>query len=186
MRANDTLINILGAIALACLLLAGTACGGGEAHQRQRLTLAWYGDSITADGGQAHRISAPAFDVQDFSVGGKHSDSPLDPGDTADVVVLRYGMADAAHGLTPAMTRANVLNLLALVQAQGRRAIVINVSATPTGLEADTNAALADITDIDVSAVPVVTLDGIHPDEASYARLATFIHAELVRLLLKD
>lgn len=182
MRVTDTLINLLGALALAGLLLAGTACGGGDV--RQRLTLAWYGDSITADGGQARRISAPEFDVQDFSVGGKHSDSPLDALDTADVVIIRYGMADAAHGLTPAMTRANVLNLLALVQAQGRRAIVINVSATPTGLEAATNAALADLTDIDVSGVPVVTLDGIHPDDASYARLAAHIHAELVRLLL--
>ena len=178
-------INVLGALAVAIVLLAGTACGGGEAAPK-RLTLAWYGDSITADGHQAARISAPEFDVQDFSVGGKHSDSPLSPLDTADVVVIRYGMADAAHGLTPAMTRANVLNLLALVQAQGRRAIVINVSATPTCLECATNAALADLTDIDVSGVPVVTLDGIHPDEASYARLAEYIHAALVRLLLKD
>ena len=179
---RDTLINIVLALLMAAVLLAGTACGGGDAAPR-RLTLAWYGDSITADGGQAARISAPEFDVQDFSVGGKHSDSPLDARDTADVVILRYGMADAAHGLTPAQTRANLLNLLALVQAQGRRAIVINVSRTPTCLECATNAAISDLTDIDVSGIEGDTLDGIHPDEAFYARLATYIHGELLRLL---
>lgn len=178
-----TLINIIGALAFAIVLLAGTACAGGDAAPK-RITLAWYGDSITADGGQAHTISAPDFDVQDFSVGGKHSDSPLDPNDTADVVILRYGMADAAHGIAPAQTRANLLNLTALAQARGQRVIVINISATPTGLEAATNAAIADITTIDVTGVPVVTLDGIHPDEPSYARLAAHIHNELVRLLL--
>lgn len=181
MRA--TLINILGALAAAMALLAGTACGGGDATPR-RLTLAWYGDSITSYQHQALKISAPDFDVQDFSAGGKHSDSPLDARDTADVVILRYGMADAAHGLTPAQTRANLLNLIALAHAQGRRAIVINVSRTPSCLECATNAAIADLTDIDVSGIDGATLDGIHPDEAFAARMAMFIHAELVRLLL--
>lgn len=181
MRA--TLLNLLGALAAAIVLLAGTACRGGDAAP-MRLTLAWYGDSITSYQGQAVKISAPEFDVLDYSVGGKHSDSPLDPQDTADVVILRYGMADAAHSIAPAQTRANIINLTALAQARGQRVIVINVSATPSGLEAATNAALADLTTIDVSGVPVITLDGIHPDEPSAARLAAHIHRELVRLLL--
>lgn len=177
-KATDIFLALIAAF----VLLAGTACGGGEGAEK-RTTLAWYGDSITSYMGQAHRISEPDFDVQDFSVGGKHSDSPIEWSDTADVVILRYGMADAAHGITPLQTRTNLLNLLAVTKAQGRRAIVINVSRTPTCLECATNAAIADLVDIDVRGIDGGTLDGIHPDNDFHNRMNKYIHDELVRLL---
>lgn len=159
------------------VLLAG--CGGGGGAD-DRLTVAFYGDSITA--GQVERIARRTFRGIDYAVGGQHSDAPLHPDDTAPVVVLRYGMADAAHGLTPQETRENLLALTAQVRAQGRRPIVVNVSRTESGFEQPTNDAIADLTDIDVSSVPIRTLDGIHPDDESYERLNAFIHDALARL----
>lgn len=157
-----------------------TGCGGGGGGADDRLTVAFYGDSITA--GQVERIARSTFRGIDYAVGGQHSDAPLHPDDTAPVVVLRYGMADAAHGLTPQETRENLLALIAKVRAQGRRPIVVNVSRTESGFEQPTNDAIADLTDIDVRGVPVRTLDGIHPDDESYERLNAFIHDALVRL----
>lgn len=161
-------------------VLTLVGCGGGGGSD-DRLTVAFYGDSITA--GQVERIARSTFRGIDYAVGGQHSDAPLHPDDTAPVVVLRYGMADAAHGLTPQETRENLLALTAQVRAQGRRPVVVNVSRTESGLEVPTNEAIADLTHIDVSSVPIRTLDGIHPDEKSYERLNAFIHDALVKLL---
>jgi hypothetical protein len=160
-------------------LLAACGGGGGGASP-QKLKIAFYGDSITTQ--QVPSIAKETFDWADYSIGGQHSDAPLHPSDDAPVVVLRYGMADAAHGLTPQETRRNLLDLRSKVQARGSRPIVVNVSQTPTGFERPTNEAIADMTDIDVSWIEGETLDGIHPDDTFYGRLNDHIHRELARL----
>jgi lysophospholipase L1-like esterase len=166
-----------------CLFLLLAACGGGGPDTpKAKTVISFYGDSITS-GGQVAKIVRGDFIGLDCSVGGQHSDVPLNPADTASVVVIRYGMADAAHGLAPAQTRANVEKLLVDVKALGKRPIVVNVSYTPSGIELPVNAALQNLVDIDVSDLRGLLLDAYHPDEAFYALLNDRIHAELVRLL---
>lgn len=160
---------------VAALVLSG--CGGGVPET----VVSFYGDSITEF--QVPKIAQGDFVALDYAVGGKHSSSPLDPGDYASTVVLRYGMADAAHGLTPGQTRSNLLARKSEAQALGKRVVIVNVSRTPTCLECATNAAIADITDIDVHDIEGLTLDGIHPDDAFYARLDQRIHDRLVQML---
>lgn len=165
------------------LLVLLTACGGGGPDiPKTKTVISFYGDSITS-GGQVARIVRGDFVGLDYSVGGQHSDVPLNPLDTASVVVIRYGMADVAHGLSPATTRTNVIALVAAVRALGKRPIVVNVSYTPSGIERPVNAALAGLVDIDVSDLRGTLLDDYHPDDAFYRLLNDRIHDELVRLL---
>ena len=162
-----------------------SACGGGDntpAVPKEKTVISFYGDSITANG-KVPKIVKDDFIGLDFANGGQHSDVPLDPRDTASVVVIRYGMADVAHGLLPSQTRANVEKLVAQVKALGKRPIVVNVSYTPSGIELPVNAALAGIVDIDVSDLRGKLLDELHPDDAFYDLLNNRIHDELVRLL---
>lgn len=160
---------------LAIALIAG--CGSAP----EQAVVSIYGDSITS-GGNAEKIANGEFKILDYSVGGKHSDSPLDPSDYAPVVVLRYGMADAAHGLTAQQTRANLLRLIDQAHALGKQTIVVNVNKTPTCLECQVNTAISDITDIDVSQIDGVTLDGIHPDDAFYDKLNAAVRAGVKRI----
>ena len=171
---------------LLCLvlfvLLAACGGGGGDAPSapKAKTVISFYGDSITS-GGQVARIVRGDFIGLDYSVGGQHSDVPLNPADTASVVVIRYGMADVAHGLLPSQTRANVEKLVADVRRLGKRPIVVNVSWTPSGIELPVNAALQGLVDIDVSDLRGQLLDELHPDDAFYALLNDRIHDELVR-----
>lgn len=166
-----------------CLFALLSACGGGDPAPPAKTVISFYGDSITS-GGQVAKIVRNDFIGLDYSVGGQHSDVPLNPADTASVVVIRYGMADVAHGLSPAQTRANVEKLIADVKALGKRPIVVNVSWTPAGIELPVNAALQGLVDIDVSDLRGVLQDALHPDDAFYKLLNNRIHSELVRFLL--
>ena len=167
-------------IALFALL---SACGGGDpSTPKAKTVISFYGDSITANG-KVPKIVRDDFIGLDYAVGGQHSDVPLNPKDTASVVVIRYGMADVAHGLAPAQTRANVEKLIADAKALGKRPIVVNVSWTPSGIELPVNAALQGLVDIDVWDLRGNLQDDLHPDAAFYMLLNNRIHTELVRLL---
>lgn len=160
---------------LVAFLLCG--CGGGDSPT----AVAFYGDSLTA--GHVQDVVQGDFVGFDYAVGGQLSFVPLNPDDRAPIVVIRYGMADAWFKVTPEQTRANVQAKVDQIKSQGRYPIVVNVSQTPTGFERATNAALKDITDIDVSGVVGKTLDGIHPDEMFYKALNSLIHDSLVLLV---
>lgn len=168
-------------LSLGLLALLSGCGGGGPAALNAPTTVSFYGDSIT--GGQVANIVRGDFIGLDYATGGQHSDTPLNPADTASVVVIRYGLADVAHGLAPSQTRANVEILVAQVKALGKRPIVVNVSYTPSGIERPVNAALAGLVDIDVSDIRGGLVDELHPDEAFYALLNDRIHDELVRLV---
>ncbi len=163
--------------ALAALILATllTACGGGDAPPT---VVAFYGDSITA--GRAQDIAAGAFEVQDFARPAQTSAAPLSPADRSAITVLRYGMADVVHRIPPEATRLHLLALVAQIQLLGRVPVVVNVSRTDDGREQATNAAIADITTIDVTDIDGRTVDGIHPDDAYHAALNARIRAALI------
>lgn len=168
------------AILLVALFLV--ACGGGdiEAH---RITVAFYGDSITA--GRPMDIAQGKFDVQDFAAPAKLSNAPLDVRDVSSITVLRYGMADAVLSIPPEMTRLNLLLRIMQIMAGGRRAVVVNVNQTESGLEKPTNAAIADLVNIDVSGVPGATVDGIHPNEDFHVVLNARIHDGLMAIIAR-
>ena len=162
---------LLAALLGAALLVA---CGGGDAPPK---VVAFYGDSITA--GRAQDIAAGAFEVQDFARPAQTSAAPLSPADRSTVTVLRYGMADIVHHIPPEVTRLNLLALVAQIVALGRTPVVVNISRTDDGRERATNAAIADITTIDVSDMPGATVDGIHPTDAYHAALNARIRERL-------
>lgn len=161
-------------LVLLAFLLFG--CGGGDAPT----TISFYGDSLTA--GHVQDVVQGDFIGVDYAVGGQLSFVPLNPDDRAPVAVIRYGMADAWFKVAPEQTRANVGKMVDQIRARGGYPIVVNVSQTPTGFEKATNAALKDITDIDVSCIEGNTLDGIHPDDEFYRALNQQIHDGLIVL----
>ena len=150
------------------------ACGGGDAPPK---VVAFYGDSITA--GRAADIAAGAFEVQDFARPAQTSDTPLSPHDRSQITVLRYGMADIVHRIPPEVTRLNLLLLVAHIQLIGRTPVVVNVSRADDGRQQATNAAIRDLTTIDVSDIEGRTVDGIHPDDAYHAALNARIRERL-------
>ena len=163
--------------ALAALILAALlcACGGGDAPADK--IVAFYGDSITA--GRAQDIAAGAFKVQDFARPAQESSAPLSPDDRSTVTVLRYGMADIVHRIPPEATRLHLLALVAQIQLLGRVPVVVNVSRADDGRERATNAAIADITTIDVTDIEGATVDGIHPTDEYHAALNARIRERL-------
>ena len=150
------------------------ACGGGDAPPK---VVAFYGDSITA--GRAQDIAAGLFQAQDFARPAQNSDAPLSPDDRSQITVLRYGMADIVHHIPPEVTRLHLLALVAQIVALGRTPVVVNISRTDDGRERATNAAIADITTIDVSDMPGATVDGIHPTDDYHAALNARIRERL-------
>lgn len=163
--------------ALAALILAALlcACGGGDAPADK--IVAFYGDSITA--GRAQDIAAGAFAVQDFARPAQTSATPLSADDRSAITVLRYGMADIVHRIPPEATRLHLLALVAQIQLLGRVPVVVNVSRADDGRERATNAAIADITTIDVTDIEGATVDGIHPTDEYHAALNARIRERL-------
>lgn len=156
------------------VLLALAGCGGGEGSEK---IVAFYGDSITA--GRAADIAAGLFQAQDFARPAQNSDAPLSPDDRSQITVLRYGMADIVHHIPPEVTRLNLLALVAQIVALGRTPVVVNVSRADDGRQQATNAAIKDITTIDVSDIEGATVDGIHPTDDYHAALNARIRERL-------
>lgn len=164
------LVTLLAALAGALGLVG---CGGGDAP----VVVAFYGDSITA--GRTQDIAAGQFVAQDFARPAQNSDAPLSPHDRSTITVLRYGMADIVHRIPPEATRLHLLALVAQIQLLGRVPVVVNVSRTDDGRERATNAAIADITTIDVTDIEGATVDGIHPTDEYHAALNARIRERL-------
>lgn len=193
----------------AALLAALIACGGGladdqsgpdtdgasaaemqafvttaTARRPRPVQVAFYGDSLTV--GRVLDIAGGAFIGADYAVWGQGSFAPLTARDTAPVVVIRYGMADAVRLMTPAETVANVTALAAQVRAQGRQPIIVGMPCLDSDLGAATAQALRAVQDVDVTPgcgpVPRTT-DGIHPTPTEHARMDAIIRAAAVAAL---
>lgn len=164
------------AILILCVALG--ACGGGDSPGQK--VVSFYGDSITA--GRTKDIAAGLFEVQDFARPAQNSDTPLSKDDRSTITVLRYGMADVVHQIPPEATRLHLLLLVAQIRLLGRVPVVVNVSRTDDGREQATNAAIRDITTIDVTDIEGSTVDGIHPDDQYHAALNARIRERLSAL----
>ena len=167
---------------ILCSVVAISGCGSGEdSVAAWQNSVSFYGDSITA--GRTLDIAAGLFVTQDFAIPAQSSKTPLSKLDNSRVVVIRYGMADLVFSMPPETILANITKLVAEVRALGKVPVVVNVSYTESGMEVPLNNLLRDITDIDVSVLPVATVDGIHPTEEYHLLLNDLIRSKLVPLI---
>lgn len=118
-------------------LLSG--CGGGEIATKHPLVVSFYGDSITSGTHSAKYDEwIPAqWDISpvqyisiisgirgiDYSANGANAaDASIKP-DNSDIVVIRFGVADAYHGTSPADFSTQITRLVG--EARAMRKLVI-------------------------------------------------------------
>jgi lysophospholipase L1-like esterase len=118
--------------ALAALLAC--ACGGGSSALT---VVSFYGDSITTgthftDAGKEVWSPTPVqyiaqlagITAHDYSRDGMGSDEATIASDDAQIVVIRFGVADAVHGMTPDVFASNITRLVGEARALGKRPLL--------------------------------------------------------------
>lgn len=173
---------------LLLFVLALAACGGGGNEQPP--TVALYGDSLTAgvyyeNGVRTQLTPTPVQRIAaysgltclDYSAPGESVTAFYRRSDAASIVVLRYGMADAALSTPPAAFRQGLD--AALAQLAGKRVILTSIPLVKDPALAARAAALNFIiaeTGREVLFVPPGDLaDEMHPTPEYADRLARVI-----------
>ena len=172
----------IGMVAAACL----SACGGGDAPAVAPKTVSIYGDSFTAttpsSAAQIQEFSNGKFLVTSYSVGGATTEiaktgvpsnylpfvdfrTQMLGSDRSQIVVLRYGIADAARNLnTLEQFSSNLSEFVDQARAAGKTVAMINMVILPetdyirsSGLTVKLNAFNAELESVaKAKGVPVV------------------------------
>jgi lysophospholipase L1-like esterase len=166
--------------------------------------VAFYGDSITTGTHSAepfdwlpagwhpspvrHMAQLASFTPIDYSYDGASSrDASIKP-DESTLVVIRFGVADCVHGLTPEEFGENIARLVTEARAVGKRVLLAglthagDVDTAPLDRAMRECAASLGVPFVDVHALPFGEgdlADGIHPSEGYSRRVGESVAAAI-------
>ncbi len=170
--------------------------------------VAFYGDSITTGTHSAepfdwlpagwhpspvrHMAQLAGFEPVDYSYDGASSADASIKDDDSTLVVIRYGVADTVHGLTPATFAANITRLVGEARAKGKRVLLTGLTHAGDVDTAPLDAAMREcamslgVPFVDVHALPFGhgdLADGIHPAEGYSRRVGEAVAAAIRGML---
>lgn len=183
------------------------ACGGGSSAPA---VVAFYGDSITSGTHSAdYNVWTPAvwsptpvehiaqiagIRAVDYSYNGASAADAAIRADTSRLVVIRFGVADTVHGLTPAQFAGHITRLVDGARSQGKAVILTGLphaAAVDTGpLDAvmRERAQALGVPFVDVRALafgPGDLADALHPGEVYSRRIGQAV-AEVIKAVLSS
>jgi lysophospholipase L1-like esterase len=172
------------------------------------MDVAFYGDSITTgthsadafswrpEGWQPspvqHMAALGGFTALDYSSDGASSAGASIRADASELVVIRFGVADTVHGLTPAEFAAHIARLVDEARALGKRVLLTglthagDVDTAPLDAAMRGCAAATGVPFVDVHALPFAPgdlADGLHPAEGYSRRVGEAVAAAIRGIL---